>query len=251
MTEIIQALLSTFKSFLKPKILFYLFLPILLTLSVLAVLAVFFGGEFFQFLLKLIQGQWMQILPPWLLQFSQEVLIPFISFGMTLVIFFLSVPILYWFFIFLISIFLMPALLSLIQKSEYSDLRKLQSASFFKSLWHSLKTSGVFFLLLIISIPSWIVPGMSVVVPILLTAYLNHKIFTFDIYAEYATADERVLLENKSVWTSYILGIFLGFLCYIPFVSFIIPVFSATCYIHFHLLNLKKIRNQHLNRIKT
>jgi uncharacterized protein involved in cysteine biosynthesis len=87
-------------------------------------------------------------------------------------------------------------------------------------------------------LPLWFLPGCQIVVPLLLTAWLNKKIFMYDVLQEFASKEERQQILEEESGRLYGLGIILGAFSYIPLVFFFIPVLSALSYTYYGLNEL-------------
>ena len=64
----------------------------------------------------------------------------------------------------------------------------------------------------------------------------------YDVLQDFATSEERLLIEKSESQTLYGMGLLLGLLAYIPLAVFVLPVFSALAYSYYALNELRAIR---------
>lgn len=144
----------------------------------------------------------------------------------------------------LTSIFVAPVALELIARKDFKGLEKKRGGTMVGSVWNALKAAGIFVFLFIVTLPLWFIPGCQIAIPVLLTAWLNKKVFVYDVLQDYATAEERKLIESQERGGFYGMGILLGLMAYIPFAFLVIPVISALCYIYYCLNELQRLRSR-------
>lgn len=152
-------------------------------------------------------------------------------------------PVAYLLSVILTSLVLLPFILRILEKKNFSMLEKKHGGRFTVSVWNTLKVSGIYFLMLVITLPLWLVPGLAIVVPVLLTAYLNKNIFVYDVLEDFASAEERHQIAVKNRRLLYILGIILGLVNYLPLAFVVAPTFASLAYSYFCLNELKDLRS--------
>jgi hypothetical protein len=151
-------------------------------------------------------------------------------------------PFSYLLAILLVSLVLLPFILRIIEKKDFPALEKLRGGSNFVSVMNSLKVGFIYFVLLMISLPLWLLPGFAIAVPVILSAYLNKNIFVYDVLQDYASRVERTRIERENRGYLYVLGIILGFMNYLPLAFVVVPTFASLAYSYFCLNALKDLR---------
>jgi uncharacterized protein involved in cysteine biosynthesis len=109
-------------------------------------------------------------------------------------------------------------------------------------VWNALVALIVFVVLSLLSLPLWFVPVFWPVLPVLLFAYLNQRVFQYDAVAEHASGEEMRELFRRYGKHLYLLGIILSLIAHIPLVGFFIPVIAGLAFIHYGLDRLGELR---------
>lgn len=112
----------------------------------------------------------------------------------------------------LVSLLMTPALVKLVAGRRFPQLQRLHGASFWQSLWYSVASSAVALVLLVISLPLWLVPPLVLVVPPVIWGWLTYRVMSFDALAEHATAAERRAVMRASRWPLLGMGVVCGYL---------------------------------------
>lgn len=94
------------------------------------------------------------------------------------------------------------------------------------------------------TLPLWLTGIGAFVLPPLLLAYLNQRLFRHDALAEHASRDEYQALIARGKGRLFFLGLLLALLYYVPLVNLLLPVLSGLAFTHLCLAELAKIRNQ-------
>lgn len=243
MNKVFLALKQSLKACLDPRILLLLFTPFFLA-AILGLILFFTLGTWW------ISAASAGVENSWLMQYLADKWTFFgdggaatVSYVLVLVVAVLVIiPVSYLAAILLVSLVLLPFVLKVIEKKDFKDLEKKQGGSFWYSVWNSLKVSVIYILGLILTLPLWFFPGFAVMLPILLSAYLNKNIFVYDVLEEFATREERMRIEKENVRLLYILGGLLGMINYIPLAFIVAPTFASLAYSYFCLNALQDLR---------
>lgn len=91
-----------------------------------------------------------------------------------------------------------------------------RSAGMLASLWHSVWVLGVLFGLWLITLPVWLIPGLGLIVPLMLLGWANSRLFSYDVLADFATAEERSRIEHTHRSTLWGLGLLASAPAFIP-----------------------------------
>lgn len=110
-----------------------------------------------------------------------------------------------------IGLWSVPAAVRFLERS-YPELAKSKGGSVLGSVWHSLSSTGVFLLLVLISLPLWLVPPFFALVPPLLWGWLTYRVMTYDALADHASVDERKAIMRRHRMPLLIIGVVVGLL---------------------------------------
>jgi MFS family permease len=136
----------------------------------------------------------------------------------------LAVPVVLMLSMLLVSTMMTPALVSLVAERRFTSLEKRRGAGFVASVLWSLGCSIVALVVVLLSMPLWLVPPMVLVLPPLIWGWLSFKVFAFDALAEHASAEERKRLMHEHRAPLLAIGVVSGYLGAAPSV---IWAFSA------------------------
>lgn len=235
MDQVVLALGKSIRDLFDRKILLLFLMPFAASLFFWAIIFYIFAGVWLAGLSSsMIEFSLVQWLQTWvgvsLLVFAQVVA--------AILLFLLFIPVTYLTTVLIVSLFAMPVIVKHLHKKYYSEVQVVgtaQVASVVNTLWHSFR----FVLLLILSLPLWVIPGMQILIPLLLTAALNRRIFTFDALADYRSKADIIKFQESAAKDLFGLGLVMGVFSYIPFVNFLVPVFSGLAYTHLCFQKLK------------
>ena len=90
--------------------------------------------------------------------------------------------------------FMTPALVKLVVQRRFPLLERRKGSPVWWSLVRSLGLSVLAVLVLLLSIPLWLVPPMLLVMPPLVWGWLAMQVMSFDVLADHATPEERAAL---------------------------------------------------------
>jgi CysZ protein len=243
MNKVFKALKQSFEACLDFRILLLVFMPFLLAILIAMILFLTAGSWWIATATGTLQHSWVAefISQKW--QILNEGTLSSVSYVIMLLLAMLVIlPFSYLLAILLVSIVLLPFILRIIEKKDFMDLVKQRGGSNFVSVMNALKTGFIYFALLVLSLPLWLLPGFAIAIPVLLSAYLNKNIFVYDVLQGYATADERKRIEKENWGYLYVLGIILGFMNYLPLAFVVVPAFASLAYSYFCLNALKDLR---------
>ncbi|WP_291515374.1 EI24 domain-containing protein [Bdellovibrio sp. ArHS] len=154
----------------------------------------------------------------------------------------LFIPAVFLSAILITSLLLMPIILKWVGEADFKGLEKKRGGSFLGSLWNTVSTTVLFVVCFVVTLPLWFLPGMQVVLPLLLTSWLNKRIFLYDVLQDYASVEERRTLAHQEAKSLYGLGLILGLLSYVPLAFFFVPVLLALSYTYYCLNALQSLR---------
>ena len=237
MTEITRALARAFASLAHPKLLFLMIWPIALALIVWTVLAILFGAQTVVWLQGYLTdsavGAWAS---QW---FPFDVVAAVLAWVALLVMF---VPLVLVTATLIIAVVAMPTMVNHVAATHYPMLERRRGGTFAGSVWNAVVALVVFLVFSLLLLPLWFVPLFWPVLPVLLFAYFNQRVFRYDAVAEHASADEMRELFRRHGKSLYLLGIVLSLLAHIPVIGFFIPVVAGLAFIHYLLERVADLR---------
>lgn len=152
----------------------------------------------------------------------------------------------YLFALLLAAVAVLPLLLGHLAATEYRDLAALGRDSFAAATANSLGAALLFALFWALTIPLWLIPGLSLLVPLLLLAWLNRRTFAYDALAAHATDAEWQTLSRRHKTPFFLLGLFMALLAHVPLLGFLVPALTALVFVHYALESLRRLRGEAL-----
>lgn len=139
--------------------------------------------------------------------------------------------------------FTMPGLVSFVAQRYYPDLARRHGGTVANSILNSTIAIVTFALLWLITLPLWFTGIGALVVPLLISAYLNQRVFRHDALSDHAGADElrAVIANNKR--SLYLLGLLLAVFYYVPLFNLLAPALTGLAFTHFQLGALARLRD--------
>lgn len=237
MNLIIESLRQGLKALVSARFLALVFFPPVVSFLILTATFVTYGADWVQSLARFLTDfkviAWIQ---------SYPLLSDFAIWSSRIFLFLVSIPLGYLVAVILTSIFVMPLVLKWIGEKEFKHLEKKRGGSAVGSVINTLYSTLLFIAAFLVTLPLWILPGFQLLVPLLLTAGLNKKIFLYDVLQDYATHEERTKISHEYVAPLYGMGMLLGLLAYFPLAFLVIPVLTAVTYTYFGLTALAQER---------
>lgn len=140
------------------------------------------------------------------------------------------------------ALFAMPVLLKHVAGRSFPDLERKRGGTLAGSLWTAVAAVGTFLLLWVLTLPLWLLGPLALVLPLLLSANLNQRLFRYDALSEHASAEEMREIFEQARGRLFLLGLVTGLMYFIPPINLVAPVFSALAFIHLCLRELQELR---------
>ncbi len=176
----------------------------------------------------------------------------------------LALPLVMGLAIVLVAALMTPALTRLVAERRFPKLEQRRGGSFLGGLLGSLGATLLALVLLLFSMPFWLIPPVALVVPPLIWGWLTYRVFAYDVLADHASAEERRQLMREQRWPLLGIGVLTGFLGAAPALIFafgalsivlaplLLPIaiwlymlvfaFAALWFAHFGLAALQALR---------
>ena len=133
-------------------------------------------------------------------------------------------------------------LVHFIARRDYKDLQLMGRPRFAEGLTNTLTSSVLFLFFWLITLPLWLIPGLALILPVMLTAWLNRRIGSFDALTDFATDEELKIQLEMNTTRGFFLGLVTALLNYVPLAFLIAPVLTMVAFIHLNLTSLRLAR---------
>lgn len=134
----------------------------------------------------------------------------------SLIVIALTIPVVVAFTLVLVGLWITPAIVTLVSRRRFAALERRHGGSWWRGLFSSLAYTVGALLMVMITLPFWLVPGLALVLPPVIWGWLTARVMGFDALAEHATLPEREAILRAHRWPLLIMGIICGFLCGVP-----------------------------------
>jgi hypothetical protein len=128
----------------------------------------------------------------------------------------MAIPLIVVTVLLLIATLSMPAVIKLLTRRQYASLEVRRGGSWYGSLAHSVVTTLVCLLLLVVTLPLWLIPPFFALIPPLLWGWLTYRVMTYDALALHASVAERREIVRNARWPLLLIGVVSGLLGSLP-----------------------------------
>jgi len=129
-----------------------------------------------------------------------------------LIVVLLVVPVVVVLSLLLVAWLMTPSMVTLVEQRRFPLLERKRGAGWWQSALRSLTLMTVALLLLVLSLPLWLIPPLALLLPPLIWGWLTYRVISFDVLAEHASAAERKQLMLEHRWPLLAIGICTGYL---------------------------------------
>jgi etoposide-induced protein 2.4 (EI24) len=138
------------------------------------------------------------------------------AFVAPLIVVLLAVPVLVVLSLLLVATLMMPALVRLVVLRRFAGLEVRHEAPWWSSLSWSLGATLIALLVMVVSLPLWLIPPFGLILPPLIWGWLTYRVMAFDALAGHATVQERVTLLQDHRMSLLFMGVISGYLGVAP-----------------------------------
>lgn len=142
----------------------------------------------------------------------------------------------------LAAILIMPLLLKHLAATDYRDVAAMGKDSFVAAAVNSIFAAILFVVGWIATIPLWLIPGFSLLVPLLLMGWLNRRTFAYDALSMHAADGEWQDIRQRHKAPLFMLGLTMALLAHVPVIGLLVPALAALAFIHYGLETLRRSR---------
>ena len=133
-----------------------------------------------------------------------------------LIVIALTIPVVVAFTLVLVALWITPAIVTLVARRRFPALERRHGGSWWLGLFASLAFTVGALLMVMITLPFWLIPGLALVLPPVIWGWLTARVMGFDALAEHASQPEREAILRAHRWPLLVMGIVCGFLCGVP-----------------------------------
>ncbi len=142
--------------------------------------------------------------------------------------------------------FLTPMILNVIKKRHYPELEFRGYGSLTSTLFVSIKSILIMFLLFIVLIPFYFIPFINIIAFNIPLFYLFHKLLNFDVVSTIMTKEEFYYLKAKNSSAFRLRTFLLYLVSMIPFIALFSTVFYIVYLGHGYMSKLEELREKKL-----
>ncbi|MDQ7979444.1 EI24 domain-containing protein [Paraburkholderia sp. SARCC-3016] len=128
----------------------------------------------------------------------------------------IAIPLIVVTVLLLIATLSMPAVIKHLAARQFAGLEMRHGGTWYGSLAHSLWTTLVCLVVLIVTLPLWLIPPFFALIPPLLWGWLTYRVMTYDALALHASRDERRILVRRHRLPLLLIGVASGLLGSLP-----------------------------------
>ncbi|APR35517.1 EI24 domain-containing protein [Paraburkholderia sp. SOS3] len=128
----------------------------------------------------------------------------------------IAIPLIVVTVLLLIATLSMPAVIKHLAARQFAGLEMRHGGTWYGSLAHSLWTTFVCLVVLIVTLPLWLIPPFFALIPPLLWGWLTYRVMTYDALALHASRDERRILVRRHRLPLLLIGVASGLLGSLP-----------------------------------
>lgn len=178
-----------------------------------------------------------------------------------LVLLALAVPTLVLLCLLLVAVAMTPAMVRLVAARRFPALELKHGGSLWASIGWSIGHTLLALLLMLLSMPLWLIPPLGLLLPPLIWGWLGYRVFAFDVLAEHASPQERRQIIAEHRYALLALGLVTGYLgaapasllfLFIPFAPLLVApavwlytlvfAFTSLWFAHYGLAALQQLR---------
>lgn len=238
MNDVTRAMTSALRSMLHPQMLALAFWPMLAALVLWIALGWMYWDSWSQWLGAFITtsdaSHWL----------SQRSLDRLAHYSALLLLALALAPMILITALLIAALLAMPLIVNFVAARDYPVLEKRRGGTVVGSIFNAVVAVLVFAVLWIVTLPLWLTGFLAPLLALLLSAYLNQRLFRYDALSDHASADEFRAVVATSRGRLYTLGFLLAFLYYVPLVNLLVPILSGLAFTHFGLAQLSKLRER-------
>ncbi len=148
-----------------------------------------------------------------------------------LIVIFVVTPVIVLLCLMVVALLMTPLLVRIVALRRFPALEERKGASFLDSLLWSLGSCVIALVVLVLSLPLWLVPPLALVLPPAIWGWLTYRVMAFDALAAHATVEERRSIMRTHRPQLLLMGVVSGALGAAPSLVWASGVFFAAAFV--------------------
>lgn len=129
-----------------------------------------------------------------------------------LIVVIVAVPALVVLSLLMVALLMTPSMVRMVASRRFPGLQRRHGAAAWQSAMFSIGCTLLALVMLVLSLPLWLVPPMVLVLPPLIWGWLTYKVMSFDALAEHASREELRAIVGEHRWPMMAMGVIAGYL---------------------------------------
>jgi uncharacterized protein involved in cysteine biosynthesis len=239
MSEVIKAFVGALRDLMHPRMLALAALPMLVALPLWLGLAYAYWGEWAHWF-----DGWLGGLRHWLPAGGMFGLDGVARYAAGFLLALLLIPLVLATAGMLAAVLVMPAIVAFVATRQFPALARLQGGSFAGSVINAAIAVGGFALMWLFTLPLWLSGVLGPPLALVLSAWLNQRLFFYDALAEHATVDEFRVIRAATRGRRFLLGLLVAACYVVPLFNLLAPMLCGLAFTRFALAQLAARRVQ-------
>jgi Etoposide-induced protein 2.4 (EI24) len=178
----------------------------------------------------------------------------------------LAIPVIVVASLLFVAVFMTPTMVSLVAERRFPGLERKKGGSMLTSIFWSLGSTVVAAIVLVVSMPLWLIPPLILILPPLIWGWLTYRVMSYDALVDHASTEERKQIFREHKMSLLAIGVLSGYLgaapsliwasgaMFIAMAPILVPLaiwvytlvfaFSSLWFSHYTLTALEQIRRQ-------
>lgn len=245
MKSVLLSYFSALRSLGRPGVLWHLLWPTLAAAALWTTTLILSWGSMVALGSEMITG--LPLVGSWLAGSEMALFVALFMFKLSLLL--LALPIIYVTAATLVAAVALPLMTEKVAATDYADLARRAGGSQIGSVWNALTSVLQFLVLLVFSLPLWLIPGVGLLISLLLTAWLNQRAFRYDALMAHADKFEMQDLPRREASSLFGVGLVGAVMAHVPVLNLFAPALAGLAFVHY-LLSALRVSRQNENIIE-
>lgn len=238
MKQVVEAFAAALRDLREPRILTLVLVPPLAALAVWGALAWAFADDWARWV-----SDWLSA-TSWLNWIGDLGLSSLFVWTSGIVAFVLLLPVMLITAVLVTEIVAMPVIVPWVGEHDFRGLERRAGGTVIGSVVNAAKAVVLFAVMWVVTLPLWLTGIGALLLPPLLSAHFNQRVFRYDALAEHASPEEYARIVAGAGGRLFALGLLLSACYYVPVVNVVVPVLSAVAFTHLCLAELARLRQK-------
>ncbi len=211
MTLLVDSFWRATEQTFRPKVIGLSLLPLVLMTALAVGLGYFFWDAAVQWMVGVIDGwPWLASVWGWLGKHGTGATLH--AWVAPILLLLLAVPLVVLAMLTMVATMMTPTLVAMVGRARFPQLERKKGGGLVASVWWSISATAIALVLLLLSMPLWLIPPLILFLPPLIWGWLTYRVMAFDAMAEHASATERKAIFKRHRTSLLTIGIISGYL---------------------------------------